>query len=141
MNNKSISVDNSAIETEPNLKDSKEDAEQDNVDSTHKEVEKDTVRTLPHRFRSVHSKNKHLKHKSNENDIAHKARDLQQKMRSMGDDSKSLADLEQMIRNSKNSFIQTADNILAFKNKFDSELKKTLSSEQKTEMDKVTKMG
>lgn len=139
INNKSTgpSVDNSAID------DIKEDAEQANADPTHKEVEKDSVRTLPHRFRSVRSQNKHkqLKRKGSENDITHKARDLQQKMRSMGDDSKSLADLEQMITNSKNSFIQTTDNILSFKNKLSSELKKTLSSDQKTEMDKVTKMG
>lgn len=60
----------------------------------------------------------------------------------MGDDNKSLPDLIKMIRNSATeSFIQLSDDIQIFKNKFDNELKQSMTKDEKSELEKVTKMG
>jgi len=105
----------------------------------------DTVRVLPHRFRSKVSRNhinKPILLKEHQTDnLEKKARDLQLKLRSMGDDSKTMPELVKMIKNSSSSFVQTDDVIASFKNKFDSELKKNLTKQEKIELDSVTKMG
>jgi cell pole-organizing protein PopZ len=147
INNKPLLSDNQPLDQGIDKIDSADSKEEMLSEAkTSKSNENDTVRVLPHRFRSKtiskFSDKNLMNHSSRENDVEKRAKDLQLKLRSMGDDSKTMKELVKMIRNSSSrSFVQTNDVLATFKNKFDAEVKKNLTKEEKTDMDKVTKMG
>lgn len=110
---------------------------------TNSSVEEDGMTSRTPRFRSASKsmRKNHREHKDiNDTALLIKAKDIQQKLHDMGDDSKTVGQIETLIRNSR-TFLQSKENILSFKRKITKQMLHSLTEEEKSQMDNVSKMG